>query len=33
MWIPYPTRAGDLLCRMLVSSAAGWLTGGVLVSA
>lgn len=31
--VGYPTPLGDSLFRMLVSSAAGWLTGGALVSA
>lgn len=30
--VGYPTPLGDSLFRMLVSSAAGWLTGGALVS-
>lgn len=31
--VGYSTPLGDSLFRMLVSSAAGWLTGGALVSA
>ena len=31
--VGYSTPLGDPLFRMLVSSAAGWLTGGALVSA
>lgn len=30
--VGYPTPLGDSLFRMLVSSAAAWLTGGALVS-